>query len=298
MDVLAQQVLNGLALGSVYAVFGVGFGLMLATLGVLNAAHGTFATWGALTVLFLVNDAGIGFWPALVAGVLVSGFLAVVVDFVAFQPIRRRGGDLLPALITSIGVWIFLLALARMVTGATTSRFSPDAAPSGAISVLGLTLGRTQLVSLAAVAVVGVGLYALLHRTRVGAAMRAVGHSPMAASLGGVNPVLVVATTAFLSGAVAGLAGITMGLNTSTVNFMLGEALLLKGFAAVIIGGFGDVRGTVLGGLLIGVAEVLTAQYVSGSLRDAVTFGLLLAFLVFRPRGLFGSATAMQTVRA
>ena len=298
MDVLLQQILNGVALGSVYAVFGVGFGLMLATLGVLNAAHGTFATWGALTVLFLVNDLGLGFWTALVAGVLLSGFMAVIVDFVAFQPIRRRGGDLLPALITSIGVWIFLLALARMATGAKTSRFSPDAAPGGSFDLLGLTLGRAQLVSLVAVVIVGVGLYALLHRTKVGAAMRAVGFSPTAASLGGVNPVLIIAMTAFLSGAVAGLAGIVMGLNTSTVNFMLGEALLLKGFAAVIIGGFGDVRGTVAGGLIIGVAEVLTGQYVSGELRDAVTFGLLLAFLVFRPRGLFGSASVTATVRA
>lgn len=298
MDVLLQQLVNGLALGSVYAVFGIGFGLMLATLGVLNAAHGTFATWGALIALYLLNDAGLGFWTSALLGVLASGLLAVVVDLVAFQPIRRRGGDLLPALITSIGVWIFLLAAARMVTGAKTSRFDPDRSPSGTLEVLGLTVSRSQLVSVLAVVVVGVGLYVLLHRTRTGAAMRAVGFSPMAAALGGVDPRRVIAVTAFLSGAVAAIAGIAMGLNTSTVNFVLGEGLLLKGFAAVIIGGFGDVRGTVLGGLLLGVAEVLTGQYVSGSARDAITFGLLLGFLVFRPNGLFGTAATLAKARA
>ncbi|WP_338749500.1 branched-chain amino acid ABC transporter permease [Janibacter alittae] len=298
MDLLIQQIFNGLSLGAIYAVFGVGFGLMLATLGVLNAAHGTFATWGGLIVLYLVNDMGLGLWLSILIGVIAAGLLAVAVDFIAFQPIRSRSGDLLPALITSIGVWIFLLAAAQIATGAKTSRYAPEATPQGSFTLLGLSIGRAQLISIAALIIVGFGLHALLHRTKVGAAMRAVGTSPMAASLGGVNPVLIVAITAFLSGAIAGLAGITMGLSTSTVNFLLGEALLLKGFAAVIIGGFGDVRGTILGGLLIGVAEVLTAQYVSGSLRDAITFGLLLAFLVFRPRGLFGSATAMKTARA
>lgn len=296
MDVLLQQIFNGVALGSVYALFGVGFGLMLATLGVLNAAHGTYATWGALVTLILVNDVGLSFWPAAAIGVVAAGVLSTVVDLVAFQPLRRRGDDLLPALITSIGIWIFLLAAARIYTEARTSRFDPERSPSGAIDVAGATLPWSQILSVLALVVAGGTMLWLLHYTRVGAAMRAVGHSPKAAAIGGVNPLFIVMVTTFLAGAMAGTAGVATGLVTSTVSFLLGESLLLKGFAAVIIGGFGDVRGTIVAGLLIGVAEVMTAQYISGTLRDALTFGLLLGFLVLRPRGLFGKST--MTVRA
>lgn len=296
MDVFLQQIFNGIALGSVYALFGVGFGLMLATLGVLNAAHGTYATWGALITLVLVNDAGMSFWPAALIGVIGAGVTSTLVDLIAFQPLRRRGEDLLPALITSIGVWIFLLAAARIYTEARTSRFDPERSPSGALDVAGTTIPWSQVIAILALVVAGGAVLWLLHYTRVGAAMRAVGHNPRSAAIGGVNPLFIILVTTFLAGAMAGTAGIATGLVTSTVNFLLGEALLLKGFAAVIIGGFGDVRGTIVAGLLIGVAEVMTAQYISGSLRDALTFGLLLGFLVLRPRGLFGKST--MTVRA
>ena len=121
--------------------------------------------------------------------------------------------------------------------------------------------------------------------------MRAVGWNPVSASLGGVNSRMVILLTAFLAGATSGLAGVLGGIATSNVSFTLGEGLMLKGFAAVVVGGFDDVRGTAIAGICLGIIEVFVAQYLSTSLRDGITYSLLLIFLVVRPRGLFGSAS-------
>jgi branched-chain amino acid transport system permease protein len=137
---------------------------------------------------------------------------------------------------------------------------------------------------------VTIGLHLLIRRSRFGAAMRAVGWNQTAASLGGVNPRYVVIITAFIAGATSGLAGVLGGITTHNVSFLLGEGLLLKGFAAVVVGGYDDVRGTAIAGVGLGVLEVLTAQYLSSGLRDGITYALLLSFLLLRPRGLFGSA--------
>jgi branched-chain amino acid transport system permease protein len=146
-----------------------------------------------------------------------------------------------------------------------------------------------QLITIAAMLAVTVGLHVLIRHTRFGAAMRAVGWNQTAASLGGVNPRYVVVITALLAGATSGFAGVLGGITTQNVSFMLGEALLLKGFAAVVVGGYDDVRGTAVAGVALGVLEVMTAQYLSSGLRDGITYALLLGFLLLRPRGLFGS---------
>lgn len=292
MDLFIQQLGNGVALGSLYAIFGLGFGLVFSTLGILNAAHGTYATWGALVGLFAVTNLGLPFWAAVLVGIVGAGIIGIVVDQLAFQPLRSRTDDLLPALITSIAFWIALGAIARIATGARISRFPPGSVPERLYEAGPVLLTWIQVVSIVAAILITGAMYLLFVRTRIGAAMRAVGYDPDAASLGGANPRVVIYLTAFLAAAIAGLAGVLAGVSTSNVSFLLGESLLLKGFAAVVVGGFGDVRGTALGGILIGIFEVLGAQYVSGSFRDAITFGLLLLFLMYRPRGLFGSQTA------
>lgn len=291
MTLFFQQLVNGLSLGALYAVFGLGFGLVFSTMGILNAAHGSYATWGALIGLFAVTNLGLPFGVGVLIAVVGAGVLAVVVDQLAFQPLRARTNDLLPALITSIAFWISLSALARIATDARVSRFPPDSVPSDFYRVFGVGVTWIQLVAVIVAVVVTVGMHLLLQRTQFGAAMRAVGYDEQSASMSGINPRIVILVTAFLAGGIAGLAGVLAGVSTSNVSFLLGESLLLKGFAAVVVGGFGDVRGTAVGGLLIGVAEVLSANYVSGSFRDAVTFGLLLIFLIYRPKGIFGSST-------
>lgn len=287
MSLFIQQFFNGLALGATYAIFAFGFGLVFATLGILNVAHGMFAAWGGLVGLWFVTDLGWPFVPALVAGVVGAGLLGVAVDRLAFNPIRKRNAGLLGSIITSIGVSIVLGAMAERATNHQTRRFPSGTFSEDLIRVGGIGLQFIQIVNIVVALVLAGALFVFMNRTRIGSAIRAVGFDPRSASISGVNAGAIIMLTAFLAAAIAGLAGVLAGASTSNISRGMGDALLFKGFAAVVVGGFGDVRGTLAGGLLIGVAEVLGAQYISTSFRDAITFGLLLAVLLVRPRGLF-----------
>jgi branched-chain amino acid transport system permease protein len=290
MELFVEQLINGCALGSLYALFGLGFGIVFATLGILNAAHGTYASWAAIVALAAVERLNLPFVPALLAGVFAGGLLALLVDQVAFQPLRRRGGGMIGALITSIACWIVLDSLAGTATGHQSLSFPRGSYPATMFHLGSIPLPAMQIITVVSMLVVTASLHLLIHRSRFGAAMRAVGWNQTAASLGGVNPRHVVVITAFLAGATSGFAGVLGGISTQNVSFTLGEGLLLKGFAAVVVGGYDDVRGTAVAGVALGVLEVMTAQYLSSGLRDGITYALLLGFLLLRPRGLFGSA--------
>lgn len=298
MQLLLEQVVNGCALGSLYALFAIGFGLVFATLGILNAAHGTYASWAAIAGLFVVERAGLpaalAFPAAILAGLLAGGAVAVLVDQTAFQPLRRRKAGMLGALITSIAYWIILDSLAGFATGQQSLSFPPGSTPTRIFHLGALPLPAMQLVTIGAMLLVTLGVYLLVQRTRFGAAMRAVGWNEEAAALGGVNPRSIILATAFLSGATSGLAGVLGGITTNNVSFTLGQGLMLKGFAAVVVGGYDDVRGAAVAGVALGIAEVLSAQYISTSMRDAITYALLLGFLLLRPRGLFGRASFVR----
>ncbi len=290
MDLFLEQLINGCALGSLYALFGLGFGLVFATLGILNAAHGCYASWAAIAALAAVEQLHLPFLPALALGIASGGLLALLVDRVAFQPLRDRGHEMLGALITSIAFWIILDNLAGAATGQQSLSFPRGSYPGTMYHWGEIPLPAMQLITMGSMLAVTVGLHLLVKRTRFGAAMRAVGWNPTAAALGGVNPRNTMVVTAFLAGATSGFAGVLGGVTTQNVSFTLGEGLMLKGFAAVVVGGYDDVRGTAVAGVGLGVLEVMTAQYLSSGLRDGITYALLLGFLLLRPRGLFGGA--------
>jgi len=290
MELFLEQLINGCAIGSLYAMFGLGFGIVFATLGILNAAHGSYASWAAIAALAAVEQLKLPFIVALPIGVAAGGLLAVLVDQIAFQPLRRRGSEMLGALITSIAFWIILDNLAGTATGQQSLSFPRGSYPGTMFHLGEIPLPAMQIITVAAMLIVTVSLHLLIRHSRFGAAMRAVGWNQTAASLGGVNPRHVVIITAFIAGATSGLAGVLGGITTQNVSFLLGEGLLLKGFAAVVVGGYDDVRGTAIAGVGLGILEVMTSQYLSSGLRDGITYALLLSFLLLRPRGLFGSA--------
>jgi branched-chain amino acid transport system permease protein len=294
MQLFVEQLINGWALGSLYALFGIGFGLVFSTLGILNAAHGTYATWAAIAGYYAVDRFGLPFPVAVAAGVIGGGVLAVAVDQIAFQPIRARQAGLLGALITSIAFWIILDSLAGFATGQQSLAFPAASYPNQMLRLGSIMVPQMQIITIVALLVCTTGIYLLIRRTRIGAAMRAVGWNQVAAGLGGVNARIVILLTAFLAGATSGLAGVLGGITTSNVSFTLGEGLMLKGFAAVVVGGYDDVRGTAIAGVCLGIMEVFVGQYISTSMRDGVTYSLLLIFLIIRPRGLFGSASFMR----
>jgi branched-chain amino acid transport system permease protein len=239
--------------------------------------------------LAAVEQLKLPFVAALPIGVVAGGLLAVLVDQIAFQPLRRRGSEMLGALITSIAFWIILDNLAGTATGQQSLSFPRGSYPGTMFHLGEIPLPAMQIITVAAMLIVTVSLHLLIRRSRFGAAMRAVGWNQTAASLGGVNPRHVVIITAFIAGATSGLAGVLGGITTQNVSFLLGEGLLLKGFAAVVVGGYDDVRGTAIAGVGLGILEVMTSQYLSSGLRDGITYALLLSFLLLRPRGLFGS---------
>lgn len=291
MTLFFQQVINGLAVGSGYAIFAMAFGLVIANLNILSIAHGAFATWGALVGLWAVTTLGVPLWLGVLLSMLVIGVLGVLVDQLGFQPLRERGtAGFFGVLLSSVGFWMILVSMALIATDARQQAFPLDTFPRVFFRFGDFTVPLMQVVTAATALVILVVLYHFVHRTRTGTAIRAVGFNPMSAALSGVNSRMMIIGTSFVAGAICGLSGALVAASTNNVSFLLGEGLFLKGFAAVVIGGFGDVRGAYLGGLVIGLSEVLGGQYVSNSFRDAVAFGLLFIFLLYRPRGILGTS--------
>jgi branched-chain amino acid transport system permease protein len=288
MELLLQQLMNGLSLGSLYAIFAIGFGLIFANMNILNVAHGSFATWGVIPAYLLILHLQLPFWAALIAGILGAGVIGLLAELLAFRPLRQRNAGMLGSIIVAVGIWIILLNLAEVVLGPNPTAMPEGAFPSRPWEVGGIDIPPIFLVNFVSLAVLAVGLSLFLAKTRFGAAMRSVGYRPETAVIVGVNSTVVLAATAVLAAAIAGLAGVLTSFSTNNVSFTVGEGLMLKGFAAVIIGGFGNIKGAVVAGVAIGVLEAMTLQYLSSTFRDAITFGLLLLFLVIRPQGIFG----------
>jgi branched-chain amino acid transport system permease protein len=287
VNLFIQQVLNGLAVGSAYGMFAMSFGLIFATMGILNVAHGTIATFGAIAALFVVENMGFGFFPAMVVAIIVAVLIGLATDRLAFQPLRAKANTL-GYLITSIGVWIVLLSLGETALDHQIKTFPPDLLswPRLVTNSVYLAPGQIWLMVLGPLSLSG--LYLVLSRTSIGIRIRAVGYSEVWSRISGVSSTVVILSTVAISAGLAGLVGYLSSIAFDNVSTSLGEGLLLKGFAAVVVGGFGDVRGAFLGGIIIGVTEVLGAQYISGDFRDVITFGLLILFLIFRPEGIFG----------
>jgi branched-chain amino acid transport system permease protein len=283
-----QQLFNGLSVGSGYALFGYGFGLVYATMGILNIAYGQVAVVGATCAYFAWDKWALPVYLVVAVAMISGAIVGLLIDVVAFHPLRKRSRPIV-FIISSIGVWFFLLGVVGKLTDHQDRAFDYDFLPFGKISILDgrFFLSAAQVWLFVASPLVGLLLLYFLNKSRRGLEIKAVGWNLNSASIGGTNTVFVLFLTAAIAGALAGLAGILTGLAFSTIGISLGEGLLIKGFAAVVVGGFGDIRGTYIGGLLIGVTETLSANYVSGEVRDAAVFLILFGFLLVRPRGIF-----------
>jgi branched-chain amino acid transport system permease protein len=223
----------------------------------------------------------------MVVDIIVAVLIGLATDRLAFQPLRAKANTL-GYLITSIGVWIVLLSLGETALDHQIKTFPPDLLswPRLVTNSVYLAPGQIWLMVLGPLSLVG--LYLVLSKTSIGIRIRAVGYSEVWSRISGVSSTVVILSTVAISAGLAGLVGYLSSIAFDNVSTSLGEGLLLKGFAAVVVGGFGDVRGAFLGGIIIGVTEVLGAQYISGDFRDVITFGLLILFLIFRPEGIFG----------
>jgi branched-chain amino acid transport system permease protein len=289
MVVFLQQLINGISLGSVYALFALGFTLIFGVLEIINLAHAAILAVGALFAYTLFTRLNANFVEALLGASIGTGLLGIAIDRIAFRPLRVRQAGRLSSLITSIGIALILVNLAQILWGSEPLSYPPGAVPIRFISGGGVTVSLLQIIVLATTVLLLVGLRLLLTRTKVGLAIRAVAENPATASLLGIPFDRVVLFTFFLSSALGGVAGVLIGmLLQGSVSPFMGTTYGLKGLAAIILGGMGDITGAVLGGLVMGIGEIMIVQYLNSSYRDGVAFGLLFLVLVVRPTGLLG----------
>ena len=296
MSTLLQQILNGLSLGSIYALIALGYTMVYGILKLINFAHGEVFMIGAYAGYFGALGLGVERYGSaglpLYLGVLVLVFamavaavLGALIELLAYRPVRSA--PRLTPLITAIGVSLFLQNAAMLL-------FSPNPRPYPAIlrevrfELGGVIVTNVKLTIFVVALALMVGLNWFIQRTWTGKAMRAVSTNLDAARLMGVDTDRIIRATFAVGSALAAAGGILFGLDQITITPLMGVLTGLKAFVAAVLGGIGNIRGAVLGGLLIGLAEQLTAGYLSPDYRDAITFLILIFVLILRPEGLLG----------
>ena len=293
MTVFLQQVVNGLVIGSSYALVAVGFTLIFGVLRIVYLAHGAVLVAGAYLGLFALNWSG-SVAVALLVGTVGSALLGLLVEFVALRPVREQNH--LIALVTTVSfATIVQEALRLSVQGGQPISY-PESIGSTLLraEIAGIRLHVTvgQLAVMAVALVLVVALTFIIQRTWMGRSIRAVADSPLIASMLGIRVNVISAQTVALASALAGAAGVLLGLTIPAIDPYVGEHLQFKALAVVLFGGLGSIPGAVLGGVLLGFVEAMAAGYLATSFRDLFAFMTMVVILFFRPSGLMGRRLA------
>lgn len=302
-----QQLLNGLSIGSVYAIFALGYTLVFSILGIINFAHGAVFTLGAYFTYLLVGGRfgfngllanfalpyRFNFAAALIVASLLAGLVSVAIERLAFRPLRSRGADPLLTLVSSLGVAVVVVNLIQYFVGAEIYTFPDDIYGSLPAAInFGSEANpiriRTVQIVIFGVSAIAVGLLSyLIGFTKLGQALQAVAEDELTASLLGINSDRFILVTFFLSGFLAGLAGTLVGSSVSIAGPYFGIAFGLKGLGTIVLGGLGSIPGAIIAGLIIGIAEAFVPSDYSGY-KDAIAFAFLFVVLLIRPQGLLG----------
>ncbi|WP_242393736.1 branched-chain amino acid ABC transporter permease [Anaeromyxobacter oryzisoli] len=297
MEQFFQQLTNGLAVGSIYALIALGYTMVYGVLRLINFAHGDLFSLGAylgltlLTSFALQGRLGLAL-GLLVLAVMVMGLIAVVgvvLERAAYRPLRDS--PRLSAVVSALGASIFLQNALMLVYGARYQVY-PDILPQASIRLLGLDVPVMRIVVVLVAVVMMAGLYVFVQKTRTGTAMRAAAIDQDAASLMGIDVNRVVRLVFVIGPALGGGAGLLVGLYYGQVGFTMGWSYGMKAFTAAILGGIGNIPGAMVGGLLLGLVEAFGAAYLSLAWKDAFAFGVLILILIVRPSGLLGERVA------
>jgi branched-chain amino acid transport system permease protein len=314
---LPQNFFDGLAIGSVYALFALGYTLIFSILRIVNFAHGAVFTIGAYLTYALLgrqfgggnfpfsNDRlpiGVNFWIALIGSALLCGLLNILIERFAFRPLRNRGADTLLSLVSSLGVALMLSNLVQNLVGSDPLS-APDPLPGARPSyeAVGIVFQTTRILTFAVAVLVMIGLWYLLNRTRTGKALKAVSEDATTSSLLGISTNRLILLTFTLCGALGAVAGTMVSTNFGVTGPYMGSDYALIGLAVIVIGGLGDIPGAVIGGFLLGILQTVVSAIsfrigfwdwdVNGSSwKDAVPFITLAIVLLVRPQGLLGRA--------
>lgn len=290
---MAQLVWNGLFVGSFYALVALGYSMVYGIIKLLNFAHGDlymlgafsgFAMLGALGGL-VRSDSLLALFVVLILTMLATGLSGVVLERVAYRPLRTA--PRLSLLITAVGA-SFALEYSTRIAAGPNPQVYPVRLDGSAMNVLGARITLQQVVLMAVAAGLMVALNALVMRSRQGRAMRAIALDPKACLLMGINVDAVISRTFFIGSALAGAAGVMSGAYYGKIDFLMGFTIGLKAFTAAVIGGIGNLKGTMLGGLVLGLLESFGTDWLGGQWRDVFAFGFLIFFLTVRPTGLLG----------
>ena len=304
LQILPQQLVFGLALGTVYGLIALGYTMVYGVLLMINFAHGeifmigAYVGWGVLTALLNAQVGGLH--PAwvvpllLLHAMLVAGLLGVCLERFAYRPLYLRGATRLGPLISAVGASIFLQNAVMVTQGARMKVYMTSLLfPRGwRIQVAGASISALVIVMIMVAGLMMWGLHELVQRTTLGRSIRAVAEDRETAAIMGVNVRRVIAVTFFLGSALGGAAGVLVGLYYTQIDFYMGYSAGLKAFTAAVLGGIGNIKGAMLGGLVLGLVESLAVTFGNPAYKDVVTFIILILTLVFRPTGILGENVA------
>ncbi len=298
METFFQQLTNGLAVGGIYALIALGYTMVYGVLKLINFAHGDLFSLGAYLGLTLLISLGLGDVLGGPLGIallvlMVMGMVAfagVALERAAYRPLRNS--NRLSAVVSALGASIFLQNAMMLIYGSSYQVYPESMRISFAFSVFGMELPAMRLIMFGISILLMLALYWFIHKTRTGAAIRAVAIDQNAARLMGIDVNRIISLVFVIGPALGGAAGLLVGLYYGQIKYDMGMMYGLKAFTAAIIGGIGNIPGAMLGGLLLGVVEAMGAAYISTGWKDAIAFMVLILILVFRPTGLLGEKAA------
>lgn len=282
---LFQQIINGLAQGSIYSLIAIGFALIFGVLGLVNFAHGEVYMVGAFLGFMLITAVHLNVIAALIVAIAGAAVLGVLVEAVAFRPLRKAP-DVAP-MVCTLGLSVVLQNVAMLIWGSDTKSV-PDVMGTHIMSLFNAQISMQQILIFAVSLALMAGLQYVLYRSKIGRAIRATAQNKEAAAIMGVNIDRVIAATFALGSGMGGAAGVLVGIYYNAFYPMMGFMAGLKAFTATVLGGLTSVPGAVAGGLILGVAENLGAAYISSGYRDLIAFVILIIVLLIKPSGLFG----------
>lgn len=290
---MTQLIWNGLFVGSFYALIALGYSMVYGIIKLLNFAHGDIYMLGAFVGFAMLTSVGVipasmsitALLIVLLLCMLVTGGIGVGIEYLAYRPLRNS--PRLAVLITAVGASFTLEYGVSAVAGPNPKVF-PVRLEGDSFTVLGARISVPQIVLMAIAVLLMLGLNSYIQRTSMGRAMRAIALDTKGALLMGINVNRVITWTFFIGSALAGAAGVMAGAYYGKIDFLMGFIIGLKAFTAAVIGGIGNIKGAMLGGLLLGLLEAFGSQWLGGQWRDVFTFGVLIAFLTLKPTGLLG----------
>jgi len=281
-----QQLVNGISLGSIYALIALGYTMVYGIVKLINFAHGDVFMIGAFVGFYSITFFHLNFFLALVISMVVCAIIGVLIERIAYKPLRNA--TRIAALITAIGVSLFIEYGTIYVRGAQLSTYPDNLIPFKDIKIFGVIISGQSILILATSIVLMILLQFIVHQTKIGKAMRAVSHDMDAARLMGINVNNTISATFAIGSALAGAAGVIFGMYYTKIDPLMGIIPGLKAFVAAVLGGIGIIPGAMAGGLVLGVIESLVSAMGFSLWRDGVAFVVLILILIFRPAGLFG----------